>query len=177
MGMSDDTPQILILAGPNGAGKTTFAREFLPMEAACPTFINADLIAAGLAPFQPEQAAVRAGRIMLELIGKHVARNESFAFETTLAGRNYAKSIPLWRAQGYSVKLVFLMLPSPDIAVARVAERVRQGGHGIPEETVRRRFASGLNNFERVYKPIVTEWKLYDASSTTPILIAEGNHA
>jgi len=96
--------KIIILAGPNGAGKTTFAREFLPNEAACPTFINADLIAAGLSPFMPEAAAMRAGRIMLEQIAAHVRRGESFAFETTLAGRAYARRIPEWRALGYRVE-------------------------------------------------------------------------
>lgn len=174
--MAEDSPQILILAGPNGAGKTTFAREFLPAEADCPTFINADLIAAGLAPFQPEQMAVRAGRLMLQLIAEHVARHDSFAFETTLAGRNYAKSIPRWRSEGYSVKLFFLMLPTAEIAIARVAERVRQGGHNIPEETVRRRFISGLANFENVYRPIVTEWRLYDAAGESPVLVDEGSN-
>lgn len=172
--MTDLAPQILILAGPNGAGKTTFAREFLPAEAECPTFINADLIAAGLSPFRPEQVAMRAGRIMLELIAEHTARNDSFAFETTLAARNYAKSIPRWRAQGYRVKLFFLTLPSVEIAIARVALRVKQGGHDIPEETVRRRFASGLRNFEHVYKGIVDEWTRYDASGDEPVLIDRG---
>jgi len=174
--MTDPAPQILILAGPNGAGKTTFAREFLPAEAECPTFINADLIAAGLSPFRPEQVAVRAGRIMLELIAEHTKRNDSFAFETTLAARNYAKSIPRWRAQGYRVKLFFLTLPSAEIAVERVAERVRQGGHDIPQETIRRRFVSGLHNFEHVYKPIVNDWKRYDAAGAAPLLIDEGSN-
>jgi predicted ABC-type ATPase len=167
-------PHILILAGPNGAGKTTFAREFLPAEAQCPTFINADLIAAGLSPFRPEQAAVRAGRLMLQLIAERTARTESFAFETTLAARNYARSIPLWRAQGYSVKLYFLALPSAEVAIARVAERVRQGGHDIPVATIRRRFAAGLMNFETVYKPIVDEWTLYDASDFSLAVVDRG---
>jgi predicted ABC-type ATPase len=125
--MTDPAPLILILAGPNGAGKTTFAREFLPAEAECPTFINADLIAAGLSPFHPERAAVRAGRLMLQLIAERTERGESFAFETTLAARNYAKSIPRWRARGYRVKLIFLDLPSPELAIARVSV-LRSGG-------------------------------------------------
>jgi predicted ABC-type ATPase len=116
--------RVYILAGPNGAGKTTFAREYLIQEADCPVFINADLIADGISPLPPTRAAVRAGRIMLELIRDSFRRGESFAFETTPAERNYARSIPEWRTAGYMVKLHFLWLPSPEIAVARVAERV-----------------------------------------------------
>lgn len=171
--MSEPAPKrILILAGPNGAGKTTFANELLPGEALCPTFINADLIAAGLSPFDPERAAVRAGRLMLQMIAEYAARNESFAFETTLAGRNYARSIPRWRASGYRVSLFFLSLPSPEVAIARVAERVRQGGHAIPEPVIRRRFAAGLRNFETLYKPMVDAWALYDSSGPSPVLLA-----
>ena len=128
-------PKIIIIAGPNGAGKTTFAREFLPQEAGCPVFVNADLIAAGLSPFAPERAAIQAGRLMLEAIAQHVARRESFAFETTLSGKAYARQIPRWRQLGYCVELFFLSLPLVDMAVQRVAERVRQGGHDIPEAT------------------------------------------
>ena len=125
-------PKILIIAGPNGAGKTTFAREFLPNEADCPVFINADLIAAGLSPFKPEAAAVRAGRIMLEEISEHVAKQQSFAFETTLSGRAYASHIPAWQSLGFQVSLYFLALDNAEIALARVAARVAQGGHSIP---------------------------------------------
>ncbi len=125
--------KIIIIAGPNGAGKTTFAEEFLPKEAGCPTFVNADLIAAGLAPFQPERAAFRAGRLMLEEIYNHVLKGESFAFETTLSGRGYVGLIPGWQAGGYIIKLFFLRLASPELAIARVRQRVREGGHNIPE--------------------------------------------
>ena len=169
-----EAKEVLIIAGPNGAGKTTFAREFLPFEAACPTFINADLIAAGLAPFQPEQAALRAGRLMLQLIAEQVERGESFAFETTLAARNYVKSIKAWRADGYRVRLFFLELPSVELAIARVAERVSQGGHSVPEAVIRRRFASGRLNFDHVYKPVVDEWHLYDAAGPTPVFVRGG---
>jgi predicted ABC-type ATPase len=174
--MTEPAPLILILAGPNGSGKTTFANEFLPGEAECATFINADLIAAGLSPFRPELAAMRAGRLMLQLIAERTSRGESFAFETTLAARNYARSIPLWREQGYRVKLYFLGLPSPEVALARVAERVRQGGHDVPADIVRRRFAAGLRNFETVYKPIVNEWTLFDASGSTPVVVQRGTN-
>ena len=166
--------RIIIVAGPNGAGKTTFARQFLPREGDCPTFVNADLIADGLSPFDPGRAAFRSGRLMLQLIAEHVAKGESFAFETTLAGRNYARSIPRWRAQGYRVTLYFLSLPSVDIAVSRVVERVRQGGHDVPEEVIKRRFISGLENLETLYKPIVDKWLLYDNSGSEPMLLDSG---
>jgi len=164
--------RIIIIAGPNGAGKTTFAREFLPQEAHCPDFINADLIAAGLSPFNPEAAALRAGRLMLEEIASRVARGRGFAFETTLSGITYARQIPRWRGLGYHVKLIFLSLPSVDMAVARVSARAAQGGHAIPEATIRRRFDAGRRNFEHLYKPLVDAWTHYDNAGTLPVLIA-----
>ena len=160
--------KIIIIAGPNGAGKTTFAREFLPNEAGCPEFINVDLIAAGLSPFLPDAVALRAGRLMVEEIRRRVRAGRSFAFETTLSGVRYARLIPRWRALGYRVKLIFLSLASPELAVARVAARVRQGGHDVPEEVIRRRFDSRLRNFEHVYKPLVDSWVLYDNSGLAP---------
>jgi predicted ABC-type ATPase len=163
--------RVIIIAGPNGAGKTTFAREYLPREAGCPVFLNADLIAAGLSPFAPDKAAIQAGRLMLAALAGHVARRESFALETTLSGTGYARQIPAWRRAGYRVSLLFLSLPSADVAVTRVAMRVRQGGHDIPESVVRRRFAAGLRLFETVYKPAVDEWFLYDNAGPTPRLL------
>lgn len=165
---------ILILAGPNGAGKTTFARQFLPAEARCLTFINADLIAAGLAPFQPEQAALRAGRLMLELIDLYVHRGESFAFETTLSGKSFAKAIPVWQSQGYRVVIYFLALPSVQQAIDRVARRVRQGGHSVPDDVIRRRFVAGRQNFDRIYAPLADRWFLLDNLGLEPKIIASG---
>jgi predicted ABC-type ATPase len=165
--------KILILAGPNGAGKTTFAREFLPNEANCPIFVNADLIAAGLSPFDPEAAAFRAGRLMLEEIGHHAAAGRSFAFETTLSGLTYARMIPRWRAAGYAVDLTYLSLASPDEAISRVAKRVQQGGHDVPSEVVRRRFSVGRRNFETIYRPLVDSWRLFDNSGDRPRLLEE----
>ncbi|MGB8410813.1 MAG: Zeta toxin family protein, partial [Gallionella sp.] len=144
---------------PNGAGKTTFAREFLPNEAHCPNFVNADLIAAGLSPFEPDLAAFKAGRLMLEEIAGHAKRGESFAFETTLFGLTYAQMIPAWRSSGYAVELAFLSLPDIEMAIERVANRVKQGGHNVPEGVIRRRFAHGIANFER-YKLLVDSWQL-----------------
>ena len=167
-------PKIVIIAGPNGAGKTTFAEEFLREEAGCPNFINADLIARGLSPFEPEKAAIQAGKIMLSEIARRVAARESFAFETTLSGRNYARHIARWRKAGYHVKLIFLSLPAVEIALARVRSRVAQGGHDIPEHVIRRRFDAGLRNFESVYQQLVDNWALYDSSPDAPRLIAKG---
>lgn len=163
--------KIVIIAGPNGAGKTTFAREFLPNEAGCPIFVNADLIAAGLSPFQPELAAVKAGRLMLEQIHGYSRQGASFAFETTLAGRGYARMIHGWQAEGYHVKLFFLALPSAEMAMARVAQRVRQGGHDVPAEVIQRRFAAGRSNFDKLFRDLVDSWALYDNAGDEPQLI------
>ena len=164
-------PRAVLIAGPNGAGKTTFARVYLPGEMDGVRFLNADLIAAGLSPFDPDRAALRAGRLLLSLIDEAVAQRESFTVETTLSGHGYARSVREWRAAGYSVTLIFLSLPDVDTAVARVAERVRQGGHDIPVPVIRRRFEAGLRNFETVFKPIVDEWLLVDNAGDAPILI------
>lgn len=168
--------KILIIAGPNGAGKTTFAREYLPHEAACPDFINADLIAAGLSPFQPEAASLRAGRLVVEEIRGRVRQRRSFAFETTLSGLSYARQIPAWRAAGYGVQLIFLQLPSVELALARIAARVSQGGHSVPDTVVRRRFLAGAQNFRSVYRTLVNHWLLYDNSGDRPDLIDQGEN-
>jgi predicted ABC-type ATPase len=168
--------KVLILAGPNGAGKTTFARSFLANEAGCPRFFNADLIAAGLSPFAPEAASVKAGRLMLAELREAVARSESFAFETTLAGVAYLRHIREWRERGYHVSLFFLRLPNPEVAIARVASRVRQGGHDIPEDVIRRRFAAGLRNLEKAYKAAVNAWAVYDNAGRSPILLEWGEN-
>jgi predicted ABC-type ATPase len=168
--------KIIIIAGPNGAGKTTFARSFLPVEAQLPRFINADLIAAGLAPFAPESAAIKAGRLMLEEIEQYAKRGESFAFETTLSGLGYLRHIAQWRTLGFRVSLFFLALPNVETAIARVAARVRQGGHNIPEPVIRRRFATGRDNFQRCYKQAVDDWALYDNTGAKPVLLEWGEN-
>jgi len=170
----DRQKKILIIAGPNGAGKTTFATEFLPREAECPNFINADLIAAGISPFRPETSSIQASKMMIEMMKTYVKRGESFSFETTLSGKNYVKLIPDWQKKGYKIKLYFLRLPDSEFAIARVRQRVKEGGHNVPEDVVRRRFHSGLSNFERLYKSLVDEWALYDNAGEQPILINEG---
>ena len=166
--------KVVIIAGPNGAGKTTFAREFLPKEAELPVFINADAIAVAISPFDPEAVAIRAGRIMLDELDRYAGAGRSFAFETTLSGQTYLRRIDAWRAAGYTVKLFFLSLKSADEAIARVAMRVRQGGHSIPPEVIRRRFEAGLRNFLELYRHRVDYWKLYDNSGPTPRLVDQG---
>ena len=130
--------KILIIAGPNGAGKTTFATEFLPNEAGRPFFVNADLIAAGLSPFNQDVVAVQAARLMVRQIRLHSKEGRSFAFETTLSGKRYARLIPEWQMNSYRVKLIFLRLATPEIAIERVAQRVTEGGHDVPEAVIRR---------------------------------------
>ncbi len=167
--------RILIIAGPNGAGKTTFAKEYLPHEADCPRFVNADLIAAGLSPFDPDAAAMQAGRLMIEEMRRLITLGESFAFETTLSGRGYARQIPKWQRLGYRVELVYVRLRNERLAIARVRERVSRGGHGIPNAVVRRRFRQGWANFNHLYKVIVDTWQLFDNSGVATVLIDKGN--
>ena len=168
--------KIIIIAGPHGAGKTAFARVFLPEEAACTRFINADLIAAGLSPFVPRNALTRASRIMLEEIHASAGRGESFAFETTLSGLGYVHLIWKWQKMGYRVYLYFLSLISADMAAARVAERVRQGGHDIPEDIIRRHYAAGLRNFEAFYRKSADAWVMYDNSAERPRFLKFGEN-
>ena len=161
--------RIVIIAGPNGAGKTTFAREFLPREAECPDFINVDLIAAGLSPFDPQRVALRAGRLMLLEIARRVRAGESFAFETTLSGRSYARLIPQWQSVGYHVTLMFLSLPTVELAIARVAARVAQGGHDVADTGIHRRFDAGMSNCTNVYRRLMDSWALYDNMEGSPV--------
>jgi len=168
--------KIIIIAGPHGAGKTTFARSFLPEEAACTRFINADLIAAGLSPFAPRNALTRASRIMLEEIHACARRGESFAFETTLSGLGYMHLIWKWQKMGYRVYLYFLSLDSVDIAIARVAERVQQGGHDIPEDIICRHYEVGLRNFDAFYRKSSDAWVMYDNSVESPCFLEFGEN-
>jgi predicted ABC-type ATPase len=165
-----DRPTIYIIAGPNGAGKTSFAEEFLPDFVDCREFLNADLIAAGLAPFAPETQALRASRLLLEEIRRLVDEGVSFSFETTLAGRSYRQWIPKWSAAGFRVTLFFLWLPSADLAVHRVARRVTVGGHNIPESDIRRRYSRGLKNLFQLYLPCVDAAYVYNGSVLPPCL-------
>jgi predicted ABC-type ATPase len=163
---------IVIIAGPNGAGKTTFARKCSVDQHEFPDFINADMIARGLSPVDPNKVSIAAGKDMLREIHQRVSRGDSFVFETTLSGLNYSRHIPNWRKKGYHVRLIFLALPSADAAVARVKIRMEQGGHGVPETVIRRRFELGKRNFENVYRKMVDSWVVYDNSDEHLKMIA-----
>lgn len=171
--MSDVRPAVVILAGPNGAGKSTVAPALLHGALAVDEFVNADVIAHGLSAFDPEGAAIAAGRVMLARLRELAEQRLSFAFETTLASRTFAPWLRDLRASGYAVHFFFLWLSSADLAVERVADRVRRGGHNVPAETVRRRYHAGLRNFFSLYEPLASTWRLYNASGPKPKLVAE----
>jgi len=168
----DQRPNLYIIAGPNGAGKTTFARKFLPDYAKCLEFVNVDLIASGISPFDPERAALRAGRIMLGQIHSLAERGADFGFETTLSGRTYVKLLQEMKEKGYLIHTFFLWISDVELALERIRLRVRNGGHHIPEAIVRRRFGRSLPNFLRVYKPLADSWTIFDNSGDVPKLIA-----
>jgi len=137
---SSKAPRCIVIAGPNGAGKTTFAREFLPKDARVIHFVNADLIAGGLSPLRPELATLAGGRLFLAELDRLARARVDFAFESTLSGRAYIRRLKQWKAAGYRIEMIFLRLPSPQLAVRRVAARVRQGGHNVPRADILRRF-------------------------------------
>lgn len=160
-----------IIAGPNGAGKSTFANEFLPVEAECLNFVNADLIAQGLSPFQPEKMAVEAGRLMIKQINECIQRKESFAFETTLSGKSYIKKLKNWKTQKYEIVIYFLKLPSVEFAIERVKLRVAQGGHNVPKQDIIRRFERSWINFQQIYKQLADSWIVFDNSREIPMIL------
>jgi predicted ABC-type ATPase len=171
-------PNVIMLAGPNGAGKTTSSRSLLTDALKVTTFVNADIIAQGLAGFDPESAAWEASRIMLERLDRLAEQRQDFAFETTLAARSYVRRITDWRGQGYCFQLYYFWLPSADLAVQRVADRVQQGGHHVPEETVRHRYRQSLRNLFDLYLPLADEWNVYlNEQPGLPELISRGLRA
>jgi predicted ABC-type ATPase len=167
-------PRCTIIAGPNGAGKTTFARDYLPNIARLIHFINADLIAGGISPLQPGLAAITAGRLVLRELDRLVAAKAEFAFESTLSGRRYAKRIEDWKTQGYLIEIVYLRLDSPQLALRRIASRVKQGGHDVPRADVIRRFKRGWTNFLDVYRPLADHWTIYENSESKPKFLERG---
>jgi len=146
---------------------------FLPDYAKCPNFVNADLIAQGLAPFEPRSAAIKAGKLVLQQIHEFAERGVDFAFETTLSGKSYVSLLSALKAKGYELHLFFLWIPSPELAIERIKDRVREGGHNVPAEDVRRRFVRGINNFFKLYESLFGSWMLFDNSKAKPLLIAK----
>ena len=167
-------PRCILIAGPNGAGKTTFARRYLPENARVVHFVNADLIATGLSPLKPEIAAIAAARMVLGEIDRHLAGRADFAFETTLSGLTYVRRLESWKRTGYRIDIVYLKLSSSRLALRRVAARVRQGGHNVPQADVLRRFVRGWDNFQRVYRSLADSWAVYDNSGRAPQLLEKG---
>ena len=159
-------PRIFVIGGPNGAGKTTVASGLLPQILECDEYVNADAIAKALSPFESNRAAFKAGRVMLDTIHGLADRQKDFAFETTMASRTFAPFLKRCRGQGYEINLLFLWLHSVALAQRRVAKRVRSGGHGIPNDVVRRRYQAGLRNLLGLYIPLADNWYVFDNSGT-----------
>lgn len=168
--MTNDRPTCFVIAGSNGAGKSTFARDYLPQYARCPHLINPDLIAAGLSPFDPSQAAAQAARLSLEMIEKYARIGETFAVESTLSGRTYLRILKGLQDRGYDVWIFYLWIPSPELAVERIASRVTEGGHNVPTSDVLRRYGRSLSNFFGLYAPLADAIFLLDNSSIPPML-------
>jgi predicted ABC-type ATPase len=171
--MPANAPTIYVIAGCNGAGKTTFAGEFLPKEVKCLRFLNADEIAHGLSPLQPSAGAVPAARLLLKQIGKSIRRRETFGLETTLSGLAYVRLLQQAKRDGYVVKLFYLWLPDASTAIRRVRERVRKGGHDVPEPDIQRRFRRSLVNLAKHYLALADGWAVFDNSGGRPALVAE----
>jgi predicted ABC-type ATPase len=165
---------IYIIAGCNGAGKTTASYTILPEILNCKEFVNADEIAKGLSPFQPEKVAFESGRIMLERIDVLLNSDESFAFETTLSTKTYKQRLLKAKDLGFTIKLLFFWLPSIEMAINRVAIRVSEGGHNIPNDVIARRYKRGIENLFKIYLPLCNDWAVFDNSDEIPQLIAEG---
>jgi predicted ABC-type ATPase len=162
-----------MITGPNGAGKTTSAMELLPEILSCKEYVNADAIAAGLSPFKPDTQAFKAGRLMLDRIHDLARFGEDFAFETTGSSRSFLPFLQQCKSRGYRISMLYLCLDTPELAIERVADRVKRGGHNIPEEIIRRRYEKSIKNFFELYMPTVNEWIVCDNSSYCPILVAE----
>lgn len=165
---------LYIISGCNGAGKTTASYTVLPEILNCKEFVNADEIARGLSPFNPSSVAIEAGKLMLQRIEELLKRNETFSIETTLATRSYVNLVKQAQEQGYSVRLLFFWLSTPELAVKRVAERVSKGGHDIPQDIIRRRYVAGINNLFKLFMPIVNYWAIFDNSETPRRKVAIG---
>lgn len=166
-------PKLYIIAGPNGAGKTTFAREFLPKYAHCTNFINADLIALGLAPFSPAKVQIKAGKLLIQQIDQFLKERIDFAFESTLAGKAYVSLIKEAKAKGYSITIFYLSIPDSRLAQERIKQRVKEGGHHVPLVDIKRRFKRSWQNFINLYEPLANSWILFDNSRLRPVEVVK----
>ena len=164
-------PTLYLFAGSNGAGKTTFARAYLTLLSPLPRFLNADEIAHGLSPLDPSRISVSAGKLLLHEIGKCLEKGESFGLESTLRGLGHVKLLRKAKALGYQIELHYLWIPSPELAIGRIKQRVKKGGHHIPEADVRRRYKRSFTNFIRVYAPQTDTWYLWDNTDSPPDLL------
>jgi predicted ABC-type ATPase len=167
---------VYIIAGPNGSGKTTFANKFLQEYAKCPNFVNADLIAHGLSPFSPRSAAIKAGKLVLSQIHEFATAGVDFAFESTLAGKSYVNLFKELKNKGYKLHIFFLWIPSADLAIARIKDRVKEGGHNVLSQDVRRRFNRSIDNFFKLYRPLIDSWMLFNNAEAVPALIGKGRN-
>ena len=172
--MPAQPPTIYVIAGCNGAGKTTFAKEFLPKEVKCLRFLNADEMARGLSPLNPAAGAARAARLLLGEIRSAIQARQTFGLETTLSGLTYRRMLLNAREQVYAVKLFYLWLPSATVAIRRVRERVRKGGHSVPVADIRRRYTRSIHNLMRHYLPLADAWTVFDNSGREPRVVADG---
>jgi len=176
--VNTQSPKVIIIAGPNGGGKSTLAPHLLKDTFGLLEYVNADTIAQGLSAFSPESVAFEAGRIMLKRLHNLAEARESFAFESTLASRSYVSWINDLKKHGYSFHLIYLWLRSPELAVERVRERVRLGGHDVPEPIIHRRYLRGLRNLFALYQLLANTWAIYDNStSANPVIIATGKNS
>ncbi|MCK4249197.1 MAG: zeta toxin family protein [Candidatus Omnitrophica bacterium] len=168
---------VYIIAGPNGSGKTTFAKEFLPEYVKCLHFVNADLIAQGLSPFSPSQVAIKSGKLVLEQIKDFSRQGLDFGFETTMSGKTYLKYFRMLKEKGYRIHIFFLWIPSSHLAIARVKDRVAQGGHHVPVEDIKRRFKRSIEKFFKEYRLLADKWILFNNAEKKPKIIAKKQNA
>lgn len=168
---------VYIIAGPNGSGKTTFATTFLPEYAKCDRFINADLIAYGLSPFSPQQVAIKSGKLVLEQIKEYSEVGVDFGFETTMSGMTYLKYFKMLKDKRYKIHVFFLWIPSSQLAIARVKDRVAQGGHNVPVVDIKRRFERSTEKFFKQYRLLADKWILFNNAESKPRIIAKKQNA
>jgi len=175
--MSNPPPTLYLFGGCNGAGKSTFARAYLRQLAPVPRFLNADELARGLSPLEPGKLAVRAGKLLLQEIDSCIKIRSSFGLESTLSGMSHVKLLQEAKSLGYQIEIHYLWLPSPDLAIRRIRQRVKKGGHHIPDEDVRRRFVRSRENFINRYAPIADSWLVWDNHFRSPTLLSNSDSA